>query len=396
MRSDIDHSSDHDGYRPLGGRELLGIFAFWTFMALLAAANEVVDPRGAGAEGWSGFGKPVLLEFFEAYLWAALTPAIFWLTGRLSFDRGRWMGPALLLAAVAIACSVLADVADDFVGMRVLGLPGNPDAISPVSSVLRLWFANDLMICLAVIAAGFARVYFLRYRARQEQAGRLQAHAALLEAQLAEARLDALRMQVNPHFLFNTLHAVSTLVDRDPDGVRRMVAKLAGLLRTALGDGGDPEVALERELEFLEDYLEIMLVRFQGRLEVDFRVDPDLLDARVPNLILQPLLENAIKHAVGETEGLVHVEVSGESRGGDLLLSVSDTGPGFPAGGDGPAPGIGLSNVRGRLAQLYGDDADLRLESRPGGGARATIRLPLRRGEPRSAGERQLAAAEAP
>jgi signal transduction histidine kinase len=396
MTSDIDHSSEHDRYRPLSGRELLGIFAFWTFMALLAAANEVVDPRAADAAGWSGFGKPVLLEFFEAYLWAALTPVIFWLSGRLSFERGRWVGPALLLAAVALACSVLTDVADDFVQIRVLGLPGNPEAISPVSSVLHFWFANDLMIFLAVLAAGFARVYFLRYRARQEQAGRLQARAALLEAQLAEARLDALRMQVNPHFLFNTLHAISTLVDRDPDGVRRMIAKLAGLLRTTLGDGGDPEVALERELEFLEDYLEIMQVRFQGRLEVDFRIDPGLLDAKVPNLILQPLLENALKHAVGESETLVRVQVRGDARAGDLLLSVSDTGPGFPGDGDGPTPGIGLRNVRERLAQLYGDEADLRLESRPGGGARAVIRLPLRHVEPRSGDAQALALTEVP
>ena len=366
------------GFRPLGRAELLGIFGFWTFIALLASANQVVDPRGSGT-GWAGAGDPITVEFLEAYLWAFLTPPIFWLSARLRIDRRHWVGPAVVLVVAGIGCAVLADVAEDVFEVRALGLPDEAPGTSPVQSLLRLWFLNDLMIFIAVLAAGFAREYFVRYQARQDQAVRLQARAAVLETQLAEAKLEALRMQMNPHFLFNTLHAVSTLVDRDPDGVRRMIAKLGSLLRTTLRGGTEPEVPLERELDFLEDYLEIMQVRFQGRLEVDFDVDPGLLPARVPNLILQPLVENAVKHGVGEVEGPARISVEATAEDGTLVLRVLDTGPGPTDPGTAPEEaGIGLRNVCERLAQLYGGEAELRLEPRPQGGACAEVRLPLR------------------
>ena len=364
------------GQRPLGRGELLAILGFWTFMALLGAANEVVDPD-SGPARWAG-SQPIISEFFEAYLWAALTPVIFWLSGRLRIERSHWVRPAILLAAVGLGCAVFADVVEDVFEIQVLGASPSDPGTSPLQSLLRLWFLNDLMIFVAVLAAGFAREYFFRYRDRQEQAVELQARAAVLEAQLSDARLEALRMQVNPHFLFNTLHAVSSLVQRDPDGVRRMIAKLAALLRTTLSGSSSPEVPLEAELEFLEDYLDIMGIRFQGRLEVDFEIQPGLLGATVPNLILQPLVENAVKHGLGETDGPAAITVTGAAHDDVLVLAVLDTGPGVPPDLDlQAAPGIGLRNVRDRLRQLYGDDASLRVEAREGGGTRAEVRLPL-------------------
>src|SRR5690606_13258006 len=171
-----------------------------------------------------------------------------------------------------------------------------PLGAAVVLSVTRLSFLRDLIIYLAVLAAGIAREYFLRYQARQAETVRLQAHAAQLQAQLARARLEALRMQINPHFLFNTLHAVSSLVERDPRGVRRMIAHLSELLRSTLDGPGEQEVTLEKELGFLQRYMEIMRVRFQGRLEVEVDAGAEVLRALVPNLILQPVVENAIKH----------------------------------------------------------------------------------------------------
>lgn len=371
-------TADGSRFVPLGRRELLAIIGFWTFMALLSAANQVVDPRGVSAR-WAGVGEPIMGEFFVAYLWAILTPAIFWLSAWARLDRSGWVRPVLALGAAAIGCAIFADVIEDVFEIHVLGASAQASPTSPLQSLLRLWFLNDLMIFVAVLAAGFAREYFVRYRARQDEAVRLEARAALLEAQLAEARLEALRMQVNPHFLFNTLHAISSLVHRDPDGVRSMVAKLANLLRTTLKGSGEAEVSLERELEFLEDYLEIMQVRFQGRLEVEFDVDCGLLEARVPNLILQPLVENAVKHGVGGSEGPVRVVVTGAAESDRLVLGVLDTGPGLPGGAGGaPTTGIGLQNVRERLAHLYGGRGDLTVESRPEGGVRAEIRVPLR------------------
>ena len=149
---------------------------------------------------------------------------------------------------------------------------------------------------LAVLAAGFAREYFVRDQIRQRQAVELQ-------AQLADARLSALRMQINPHFLFNTLHAISALVDRDPAGVRRMIARLSELLRMTIDRQAADEVPLREELAFLRRYIEIMEIRFQGALHVSTKVDNETLDALVPNLILQPIVENALEHGVSRRNG---------------------------------------------------------------------------------------------
>jgi len=269
------------------------------------------------------------------------------------------------------------DVAVELCGVHVLHVrvrwaPG----VSPARSVLRLWLLDDLIVYLAVLAAGFAREYFRRYQTRKEQAIRLQAHAAQLQAQLAEARMTALRMQINPHFLFNTLHAISTLVERDPRGVRRMVARLSELLRHTLDGGAEPEVRLEEEFEFLRRYLEIMQVRFQGRLETELAADPAILGALVPNLILQPLVENAIKHGTGELMGTGRIEVGARREGDRLTLTVRDNGPGLRDPEGAVAEGVGLRNTRARLEELYGGEQSLSLRPAEGGRVVAEIRLP--------------------
>lgn len=371
--------TERSAFRPLGRNELLAIFGFWTFMALLAEANHLVDPGGGRTS--AGIGQHLALEFFEAYLWAILTVLVFWVVGRLRVERTRWVKPLLILGALGLASAIFVDVVENLFEIHALGLDRSAGGTSPIQSLRRMWFLNDLMIYVAILAAAFARDYFFRYRSRQEQAIRLQGRAAVLEAQLAEARLEALRMQVNPHFLFNTLHAVSSLVHRDPDGVRRMIAKLANLLRTTLRGGTEPEVSLERELEFLEDYLEIMRIRFQGRLDVEFDVAPGLLHALVPNLILQPLVENAVKHGVAKTTDPAQIVITAAAEDHTLVLRVFDSGPGLTTPDPAEEPGIGIRNVRERLAQLYGDGARLILASRPEGGARAEVRLPLRTAE---------------
>jgi LytS/YehU family sensor histidine kinase len=241
-----------------------------------------------------------------------------------------------------------------------------------------LWFMNDFLVFIAVLAGGVARDYFLRYQSRREQTILLQAQAAQLQAQLADARLAALRTQLNPHFLFNTLHAVSALVERDPRGVRRMIARLSELLRTTL-DGADEQVVpLGQELTFTHRYLEIMQIRFQGRLSIQSQVEPSALDALVPNLILQPLVENAIKHGVSKIDEEGRIEIHARREGERLVLCVRDNGPRVAENGL-TGEGVGLRNTRERLEQLYGADQSLTLRAAEGGGVIAEVIIPFRK-----------------
>lgn len=356
---------------PLGWREMALIFVFWTVFAALTVANRLLDPRGMPP-----ITTGVVLPFVESYLWALLTPPIFWVTSRFDPERRRRAWRVLLFVVVAVIAALLVDVVVELLRSHWFPLPRRRRA-GPLGvwMTTRLRYLNDLMVAFAVLAAGVARDYFLRYQARQAEAVRLMGEAARLRAQLAEARLAVLRAQLDPHFLFNTLHAVSALVERDPRGVRRMIARLSELLRSTLEGSAEQEIPLEREVELLGRYLEIMQIRFQGRLETRIEVEPGAEGALVPNLILQPIVENAIKHGVGKSEAAGRVEVTARRKGGELVLRVWDSGGGSGAGGVTPserdagasaAPGagewgsgensggVGLRNTRERLEQLYG------------------------------------------
>jgi len=349
----------------LSRRELAVIFAFWTALALFSAVTRLVDPRGGGFRFMSPAG-PIALTFVESWLWAAFTPLIFWLSSRSGTIRSLWLRiPLLFLAGLVIAVIIysLLDVASAAIlpappRRRSLGV-----AFTLIRGLGRFRFANQFLVYGAVLAAGFAREYFVRDKARAE-------HAARLQAQLAEARLDALRMQINPHFLFNTLHAISALVERDPAGVRKMIARLSELLRHTIESHAADEVTLRDELAFLRRYIEIMEIRFRGRLRVETSVDDDVLDALVPNLILQPIVENALEHGVSRVEGEGVVAIAAKRDGDHLLLTVRDNGPGLRDAGT----GVGLANTRARLAQLYGGGAEVRLSE--DGGVVAEISLP--------------------
>jgi sensor histidine kinase YesM len=241
--------------------------------------------------------------------------------------------------------------------------------------LLSFQFLDDFMIYLLVLGTGLTRNYFIRYRDRLGEARRLNDEAADLRAQLAEARLAALRSRLNPHFLFNTLNAVAALVERDPAGVRRMLARLGELLRFSLDESNEQEVTVVREVELVRLYLEIMEVRFQGRLDAQLNIDESAKHALVPTLLLQPLVENAFKHGVSmiEDTGVVSVDVRRE--GSDLVLAVTDNGPG-PVSPNGD--GEGLANTRKRLQELYGDQQQFELRTAtPAGGAIAMVRLPF-------------------
>jgi two-component system, LytTR family, sensor kinase len=215
-------------------------------------------------------------------------------------------------------------------------------------------------------------------KVREREAFELKVHASELAQQLATAQLSALKMQLQPHFLFNTLGAIIVLIQQQKTTeAEAMVARLGDLLRVALDDVDAQEVPLWRELEFLRLYLSIEEVRFKDRLRVRIAADPGLTDALVPHMVLQPLVENAVRHGLGQSEEAVTIDVSATKRDGSLALIVSDDGPGLqPLRLD--QPGIGLSNTRSRLGRLYGDGAGLVMENTAPHGARVTITLPLR------------------
>ena len=359
-------------YARLSSRELLLIFAFWTFIATLSSVNRALDPRGFGFQLSSPVG-PIALEYIELWTWAVITPAVFLLTQRFPIERSRWLRlGALLLIGIVIAIAV--DLTMDLVRIAVLAnVPSRrPRVFSPTDAILRFRFVNQLLVYLAVLAAGYARNFYLRDLTRQREAVVLEARAAELQAQLADARLDALRMQLNPHFLFNTLHAVSALVERDPGGVRRMIARLSELLRHTIEARGAHEVPLRDELEFLRRYIEIMEIRFQGRLTVSVNAGDRAAEALVPNLILQPIVENALEHGASRASGRGEVTIDAKVAEDDLVVTVQDNGPGLSSTGE----GVGLSNTKARLDQLYGDAASLALTSPNGGGVLATLRIP--------------------
>jgi len=341
-------------HEKLSARELALIFAFWTFLAILSSVNRLLDPRGFGFRMGSPTG-PIVLEFIGSWIWAVLTPPIFRLTSRVKLSR------VVLLLALGVVVSIAVYSAIDLI--RPLLLPTPTRARAPlIRDLLGFRFVNEMLYYFAIVAAGYAREYFLRGR---DEAAR----SAVLQAQLAEARLDALRMQINPHFLFNTLNAISAMVERDPSGTRKMIARLSELLRRTIDSRAADEVPLRQELELLDRYIEIMEIRFQGRLRAVRDIAPDTLDALVPHFILQPIVENALEHGDAGV-----VEISARRDGARLLVSVRDHGPGV----DGSPDHVGIGNTRARLQQLYGADASFTLRNAEDGGAIAEIAVPYR------------------
>ncbi|HEY4215890.1 MAG TPA: histidine kinase [Gemmatimonadaceae bacterium] len=375
MTETRDEPYTRDRFR-LRPSELLFIVVFWSFLAALTVTGRLLDPRIAEVSEQLRTAL-ISLAFIEYSVWALLTVPIVWLVSRLSGSGQARGARLLLLVAIGIVVALGVNILISTVRAHVLPPPvGRPrperSPISPYELV------GDLIVYFAVLGAALARNYFLESQARTNEARQLQAEAATLQAQLVEAQLAVLQTQLNPHFLFNTLNAISSLVERDPRGVRRMIARLSELLRHTLEHTNEQEQTLERELDLLQRYFDIMEVRFQGRLEVVMKIDDDLRDALVPNLILQPLVENALKHGASAIDGPGQIEVRA-ARSNDrqsIVLSVRDNGPGPGDAGD---HGVGLRNTTQRLIRLYGREQQFSLRHAEGGGTIAEVTLPYHR-----------------
>jgi sensor histidine kinase YesM len=249
-----------------------------------------------------------------------------------------------------------------------------------LNKFLSAYFILDVLIYCGIVGASHAARFYREARARELAGSRLQ-------ESLTQARLAALRGQLNPHFLFNTLNAITTMaLKREHDNVVVTLGYLSELLRVSLDDSLPQEVSLADELELLDRYLEIQRIRFGDRLTVTQEVEPDALGALVPIMILQPLAENAIVHGIAPVTGPGELKLRGTRLNGELLLEVSDSGPGFDATKPRArsSTGIGLSNTRARLTQLYGDASTLSTGTGPRGGACVSVRIPFRPAPPAS------------
>jgi two-component system, LytTR family, sensor kinase len=296
-------------------------------------------------------GRLLLLNLAYWYVPAALTTAIFGFSHRFRLDTPRWPRALAAHAAAALAFSLIHFAA--MLAVRVaMWTQARPPSFSWTEFGQRLFLTNmdwALMTYAALVGLSHALAYHRESRARD-------VNAAQLQTQLSETRLRTLQAELHPHFLFNTLHAISSLVHSRPDAADRMISRLSDLLRLTFDRSGTAQVPLQEELEFLQKYLEIEQTRFQDRLTVRYEIDPDTLDAEVPRLILQPLAENAIQHGIGPRSGPGLVQIAASRHDGRLWLEVRDDGVGLSAGARAQLhSGIGLANTRERLECLFGN-----------------------------------------
>jgi signal transduction histidine kinase len=359
------------------------IVAAWTGLGLLETVKGAFNARLLGQPIQWGL---ILLANMPWWLaWAALTPLVLALGRRFRLDQGGGRAVAIHLAAAsAFALLHHLVVGTLYYYTRTRGIQVMIGGeLRPMTLQIQLWnfffsfFVLNVVTYWAALGAYYALVFH-----RQARDGELR--AARLEADLHAARLDALRMELNPHFLFNTLNTIAALVEREDRGPAvAMLARLGELLRATLEHGSDPEVPLERELEFLGIYLEIVSTRFSDRLRVETAIAPGVRGAMVPTLILQPLVENAVRHGVAQRPGQGRIVIGAREAGGGLELTVLDCAEPAEAAARAPGPetrrrGVGLENTRRRLTQLYGAAARLRLDPLPrGNGTLVTVSLPL-------------------
>jgi len=313
------------------------------------------------------------------YIFGSLALGVLWLGRRFPIQRRNWIRRTVLHFLFSLGFSLLdlAIAAAIFPLLRVL-----PSVFKDFSSafgfLLVIDFHGSVLGYWTVLGAQAGIRYYRRYQEREREALRLELQASELKTQLARAQLSALKMQLQPHFLFNTLNAITVLVrQRKGQLAEDMLARLSDLLRCVLEDVEAQEVPLRRELEYLQIYLSIQQVRFQDRLKIDISADPETLDAAFPQMALQPIVENAIRHGIGGRARAGNIKISASHVDDDLVIAVEDDGPGFSSHGNSRA-GIGLPNTRARLHQLYGDDGQLVTANRENGGAKVTLVIPYR------------------
>jgi two-component system, LytTR family, sensor kinase len=342
---------------------------FWTVIGLSFASQYYLSSLKAGRPvTWS---HAVSWSLGDWYVWGLLSVPIIQLARRFRFDDVRWIRSVAIHLVASGLFSLVYMVLRAWLGQVQSWVGGMPVTFGEAFNPLVVKSVHfNLLTYWVIVSVSHAFAY---YRQFQERALR----ASELEKRLAQAKLQTLQMQLNPHFLFNTLNAIASLMHMDVKAADRMITRLADLLRYALESTDAHEVPLRQELSFLERYLEIEKTRFGRRLGVELDIPPDTLDALVPNLLLQPLVENAIRHGIEKRSKPGRIELRARRDNGRLYLEVRDNGPGLPA--EPPSrKGIGVANTRARLQQLYGKGHSFQLTNAEGGGVVAEVCIPFR------------------
>jgi len=351
------------------------LFVGWTLASVIFAGISYAAAIGENNKEF-GFVSALRLNLVQFYLWAILAPFVFRFSRRFPIEFRPLNVRNLLLYFPALI---------SFAGIHQVLHLAVLWSISPrwrqrypaLMDCYRAYFAFgfyiDLIIALLIVIAMHALLYYQNFRASELA-------QSSLKTQLAEAQLKALKMQIHPHFLFNTLHSISSLVLEDPPKANSMIARLGDFLRLTLENSEQQLVTLKEETEFLRCYLDIEQVRFGDRLTISFELEPQTLSAQVPHLILQPVVENAVQHAIAPRATRGHINIEAKRLNSLLRVVVSDNGPGITSNAISPTKKcVGLTNVRNRLQQVYGPDFRFELTNGTNGGLTVVMEIPFHR-----------------
>ena len=351
-------------------KRFLVIFLCATFLAVLYSARGIFISVSQGRSiDWV---RQVGFEFMYWYVWAAFTPVVFWFARRFEITRATWR-TIVALISFGLLIAPLQAVIEYGIAYSIDVMRHMPEAElarrrQTIPRLMAIEAFSNFIIYSLIVCGHYAYDYYLMYREREMR-------ALELEGRLTQAELQNLKMQLHPHFLFNTLHTISVLMMRNVTAANQMLIRLSDLLRVTLDNAGTQEVTLKQELDFLNGYLEIEQTRFHDRLTVKIEIDPATLDIRVPNLLLQPLVENAIRHGISNRADAGSITIRSQRKGNRLHLEISDNGPGIPQ--QIFKKGVGITNSEARLKQLYGSDHSFELLQAAAGGLLVRITIPI-------------------
>ena len=348
----------------------VALFALWSIPGVAALSYYYLNQTATAQPiSWSYALVSTLPNW---YFWAAFTPLIVWAGKRFKITATGWLFRILTVHIPIMLLLLLLHSLLNLLLFHVTDMPGHASMSSTLFGVhFNARLVSNVVAYWAVLGVYYGYDHYRNLRIREQQ-------AAQLEVKLVEANLRALKMQLHPHFLFNTLNSISALVRKNENKTAiRMLAQLGDFLRLALENKGVQEIPLRHELDFLERYLDIEKIRFQERLEINVQADAEVLEAFVPNMILQPLVENAIHHGIAPQAEGGTIAIRAKKVGDHLHMVVQDNGTGIKPPRQGKRKGVGLTNVQNRLENLYNKDAVFELNNVPEGGLRAEITIPF-------------------
>ncbi len=346
------------------------LVAGWAFLGFVLSLEVYFNTRAGMRMSSIDFVDLAIPQFGRAVMWALMAPLILRLRVKMPLSRGSWIGGTAFHIAMSFVVMAV------FYLGRLVGYGVFFEGFKDFGwSVLNQFYGRniiDMGYYWAVLGFGYTWELYHRYKS-----GELK--AAQLESRLIETELKALREQLHPHFLFNTMNTIAVLVrEGKNDEAVTLISRLSSLLRMTLDSARTQEVTLRQEMDFLERYIEIQKARFSDRLTVATTIEPAAMQARIPNLLLQPIVENAILHGIAPKAGPGRVDIRGFIRDGRLHLLVSDDGGGIEAGNERTKEGVGLSNTRERITKIYGAGGHMALRNQRGRGVTVEIVLPCR------------------